>query len=239
MPQLQKLRSVLPTDSIVLMPTHKTYVDFLLISLLCYHEDFTLPAIAAGADFQQSLILGEALRRCGAFFLRRTFGKDKLYWVVFSEYVQNHLVHSDRPVEFFIEGTRSRTGKALHPKYGFLQMILEPYLRAEVYDLVSFLNISLICELLSSQMIVPVTMNYDKMLEESLYAYELLGFQKPKETTSGLLKARHILNESFGNIYVTFAEPISIRNYLEPKIDRNLLSFLVNVSYHKLSNFDF
>jgi len=210
MAQLRRLRSTLETDSIILMPTHKTYVDFLLISLLCYHEDFTLPAIAAGADFQQSLIMGEALRRCGAFFLRRTFGKDKLYWAVFSEYVQNHLVHSDRPVEFFIEGTRSRTGKALHPKYGFLQMILEPYLRAEVYDLV----------------IVPVTMNYDKMLEESLYAYELLGFQKPKETTSGLLKARHILNESFGNIYVTFAEPISVRNYLEPKIDRNLLSFL-------------
>jgi glycerone phosphate O-acyltransferase len=30
-----------------------------------------------------------------------------------------------------------------------------------------------------------VTINYDKMLEESLYAYELLGFPKPKESTSG------------------------------------------------------
>ena len=78
-------------------------------------------------------------------------------------------------------------------------------------------------------MIVPVTMNYDKILEESIYAYELLGFPKPKETTSGLLRARHILSKSFGNVYVTFSEPISVRDVMEPKIDRSLLSFYVRI----------
>jgi glycerone phosphate O-acyltransferase len=206
---LRTLRQRLNSDSIVFIPTHKTYADFLLLSLLCYHEDVTLPAIAAGSDFQQSYFLGEALRRCGAFFIRRSFGDDAFYWAIFSEYIQTHLIHADRPLEFFVEGTRSRTGKSLHPKYGLLQCLLEPYLRAQVYDLV----------------IVPVTMNYDKILEESLYAYELLGFPKPKETTSGLLKARHILSKSFGNVYITFSEPISVRNIIEPKIDRSQLSF--------------
>uniref|UniRef100_A0A914P6E9 Phospholipid/glycerol acyltransferase domain-containing protein n=1 Tax=Panagrolaimus davidi TaxID=227884 RepID=A0A914P6E9_9BILA len=206
---LRSLRQRLNSDSIVFIPTHKTYADFLLLSLLCYHEDVTLPAIAAGSDFQQSYFLGEALRRCGAFFIRRSFGDDAFYWAIFSEYIQTHLIHADRPLEFFVEGTRSRTGKSLHPKYGLLQCLLEPYLRAQVYDLV----------------IVPVTMNYDKILEESLYAYELLGFPKPKETTSGLLKARHILSKSFGNVYITFSEPISVRNIIEPKIDRSQLSF--------------
>uniref|UniRef100_A0A7E4VIE9 PlsC domain-containing protein n=1 Tax=Panagrellus redivivus TaxID=6233 RepID=A0A7E4VIE9_PANRE len=209
LPALRALRSRLGSDPIIFMPTHKTYLDFILMSLLCFSEDVTLPAIAAGADFQQSVFMGAALRRCGAFYMRRSFGKDKLYWAIFSEYVQTHLIHADRPVEFFLEGTRSRTGKSLHPKYGLLQTVLQPYLRSQVYDIA----------------VVPVTMNYDKILEESLYAYELLGFPKPKETTSGLLRATHILNQSFGNVYVTFAEPISVRQMLEPRISRRLLSF--------------
>ncbi|EPB65257.1 hypothetical protein ANCCEY_15680, partial [Ancylostoma ceylanicum] len=89
---------------------------------------------------------------------------DRLYWALLSEYVETHIVHSDRPVEFFVEATRSRVGKSLHPKYGLLQIVLEPYLRGK--------------------MVVPVTMNYDKLLEEMLYSYELLGFPKPKESTS-------------------------------------------------------
>ena len=55
--------------------------------------------------------VGEVLRRCGAYFIRRSFGKDKLYWALFTEYTQTHVINGDAPVEFFIEGTRSRTGK--------------------------------------------------------------------------------------------------------------------------------
>lgn len=58
------------------------------------------------------------LRRSGAFFLRRTFGSDKLYKAVFSEYVKAALCSGDFPMEFFLEGTRSRTGKSLHPRLG-------------------------------------------------------------------------------------------------------------------------
>ena len=58
------------------------------------------------------------LRRSGAFFLRRTFGSDKLYKAVFSNYVQTVLCSGDFPMEFFIEGTRSRSALTLHPKLG-------------------------------------------------------------------------------------------------------------------------
>lgn len=33
-------------------------------------------------------IVGEILRRSGAFFIRRAIGSDKLYWAVLSEYVK-------------------------------------------------------------------------------------------------------------------------------------------------------
>lgn len=44
------------------------------MSLLCFDHDIPLPAIAAGMDFMNSKFMGEALRRCGAFFIRRQFG---------------------------------------------------------------------------------------------------------------------------------------------------------------------
>lgn len=63
------------------------------------------------------------LRRSGGFFLRRTFGSDKLYKAVFSEYVKAVLCSGDYPMEFFVEGTRSRNGKSLHPRLGKHQCV--------------------------------------------------------------------------------------------------------------------
>ena len=50
--------------------------------------------------------------------MRRSFASDTFYRSIFTEYVQQILCIGDRPVEFFPEGTRSRSGKALQPKLG-------------------------------------------------------------------------------------------------------------------------
>ena len=42
-------------------------------------------------DFLGMKMIGELLRMSGAFFMRRTFGGNKLYWAVFSEYVKTML----------------------------------------------------------------------------------------------------------------------------------------------------
>ena len=69
-------------------------------------------------DFSGMKFLGSLLRQCGAFYIRRSFGTDKLYWAIFTEYVQTQLRNGDAPVEFFVEGTRSRTAKSYQPKIG-------------------------------------------------------------------------------------------------------------------------
>lgn len=51
---------------------------------------------------------------------------------------------------------------------GMLSAALEPYFKAHIPDI----------------MVIPVSISYDRILEESLYAYELLGVPKPKESTS-------------------------------------------------------
>ena len=79
----------------------------------------------------QMSVVSSFLRRSGGFFLRRTFGSDRLYKVVFSLYMQALLGSGDAPMEFFIEGTRSRTAKSLHPKLGrivvYLTVLTSPF----------------------------------------------------------------------------------------------------------------
>jgi glycerol-3-phosphate O-acyltransferase len=58
------------------------------------------------------------VRRGGAFFMRRSFGDDRLYSAVFSEYVYQ-LFRRGSPSEYFIEGGRSRTGRLLPPRRAF------------------------------------------------------------------------------------------------------------------------
>lgn len=50
---------------------------------------------------------------------------------------------------------------------GMMHMVLEPYFKGEVFDIT----------------LVPITISYDRVLEESLLAHELLGVPKPKEST--------------------------------------------------------
>ena len=70
------------------------------------------------SDFSGMKFFGWLLRNCGAFYIRRSFGTDKLYWAIFTEYVQTQLRNGDAPLEFFVEGTRSRTAKSYVPRIG-------------------------------------------------------------------------------------------------------------------------
>lgn len=201
---IQRLQQAIHEHPVVLLPSHRSYMDFLLMSYLLYTYDLALPVIAAGMDFMGMKFVGEMLRMSGAFFIRRSFGGDKLYWAVFSEYVKTMLKNGFAPVEFFLEGTRSRTSKSLTPKLGLLNIVMDPFLKGEVFDI----------------NLVPVSISYERILEESLYARELLGVPKPKESTSGLFKARKVLSEDYGSIHVYFGQPVSVRSLAEGKVKR-------------------
>lgn len=88
---IQKLQRAVQEQPAVLLPSHRSYVDFLLLSFVLYNYDLPVPVIAAGMDFLGMKMIGGLLRMSGAFFMRRTFGGNKLYWAVFSEYVKTML----------------------------------------------------------------------------------------------------------------------------------------------------
>ncbi|KAK3522698.1 hypothetical protein QTP86_030101 [Hemibagrus guttatus] len=202
---LARLHQAIQEHPVILMPNHRSYIDFLVISYIMFTYDLSVPVIAAGIPLMGMSLVGEILRRSGAFFIRRAIGEDKLYWAVLSEYVRTIVRTGFAPLEFYVEGLRSRTLKSLKPKLGMMQMVLEPFFKGEVYDIT----------------LVPISISYDRILEESLLAHELLGIPKPRETTRGLLKARQVLEENYGCMHVYFRNPVSVRELAKGRIQRN------------------
>uniref|UniRef100_A0A9R1SJX2 Glyceronephosphate O-acyltransferase 2 n=2 Tax=Cyprinus carpio TaxID=7962 RepID=A0A9R1SJX2_CYPCA len=188
---------------VILLPNHRSYMDFLVLSYIMFTYDLSIPVIAAGIPLMGMKLIGEIFRRSGAFFIRRAIGSDKLYWAVLSEYVRTIVRTGYAPLEFYIEGLRSRTLKSLTPKLGMLHMVLEPFFKGEVFDI----------------SLVPISISYERVLEESLLAHELLGVPKPKETTGALLKARTVLKENYGCMHVFFGNPVSVRDLVKGKIN--------------------
>ncbi|XP_028252785.1 dihydroxyacetone phosphate acyltransferase [Parambassis ranga] len=201
---LNMLQQAVQESPVILMPNHRSYLDFLIISYVLFTYDIPVPVIAAGIPLAGMKIVGEILRRSGAFFIRRAIGSDKLYWAVLSEYVRTIVRKGFAPVEFYVEGLRSRTLKSLTPKLGMMHMVLEPFFKGEVFDIT----------------LVPISISYDRVLEESLLAHELLGVPKPRESTKGLLKASSVLQEDYGCMHVSFGRPLSVRQLCEGKMNR-------------------
>jgi glycerol-3-phosphate O-acyltransferase len=178
---------------IIFCPTHRSYVDFLLVSAVLYYYNMEVPHICAGEDLMMIKGVSHLLRMSGAFFMRRTFRGDPLYKAIFTTYVEQ-LCKDKMIMEFFVEGTRSRTNKMLAPKFGILQIVNSCFFDKKVEE-VTF---------------VPVTINYTRTLEGESFPNELTGENKVKESLSRIVKAFSILAMNFGTIYLDFYEPIKL-----------------------------
>jgi glycerol-3-phosphate O-acyltransferase len=189
---LKRLRELAREGSLVLLPSHKSHVDYLVLSYIMYENHMQLPMIAAG-DNLAFFPLGPVLRRAGGFFIRRSFRGDKLYVVAVEAYVRR-LLREGHMLELFLEGGRSRTGKLLAPKFGLLGMIVDAALGV-TNRTIHF---------------VPVSIGYERIVESGSYEHELSGGEKEKEDATGLLKTTAILRHRYGRITVRFAESLTL-----------------------------
>merc|ERR1711924_427666 len=71
---------------------------------------------------------GSIFRHLGAFFIHRTFRGKKLYSAVFRAYF-SELLNQGCPLEYFLEGGRSRTGRLIEPKTRILSITLQAILK--------------------------------------------------------------------------------------------------------------
>jgi glycerol-3-phosphate O-acyltransferase len=189
---LAKVKRAAVDAPIVLCPSHKSYVDFLVLPFVLYDHGMTPPHVAAGINLAFWPFDGIA-RRGGAFFIRRKVKGDRIYTAVLRAYVK--LLLRDRfPQEFYVEGGRSRTGKLLFPKTGLVSMQVDAWLDGAADDV----------------LFVPVSIDYEKLIEARSYARELAGGEKEKESLRGLLGAVSVLFRRYERLYVQFEEPISL-----------------------------
>eukprot|EP00004_Rigifila_ramosa_P011144 TRINITY_DN2351_c0_g1_i1.p1 TRINITY_DN2351_c0_g1~~TRINITY_DN2351_c0_g1_i1.p1 ORF type:complete len:717 (-),score=147.93 TRINITY_DN2351_c0_g1_i1:1344-3290(-) len=99
---LNKLSEASLKAPLVLIPCHKSHLDYLLLSYIFFKEGVPLPAIAAGDNLNIPLV-GRLLQSSGAFFIRRSFANDEIYTAIFKEYVL-FLLQQGQTIEFFYRG---------------------------------------------------------------------------------------------------------------------------------------
>src|SRR5262249_31852275 len=111
---------------LILCPSHKSHIDYMIMSMICDEYGLQPPHVAAG-DNLNFWPVGRLLRAGGAFFIRRSFKGDRIYSATMGAYVKR-LLQDGFTQEFFIEGGRSRTGKLLPPKFGMLTLEVDAWL---------------------------------------------------------------------------------------------------------------
>eukprot|EP00160_Parvularia_atlantis_P015407 Unigene4375_Nuclearia_a/m.13357 Unigene4375_Nuclearia_a/g.13357 ORF Unigene4375_Nuclearia_a/g.13357 Unigene4375_Nuclearia_a/m.13357 type:complete len:723 (+) Unigene4375_Nuclearia_a:178-2346(+) len=186
--------------SLFFAPCHRSHIDYMVLSYLFYRMGISLPFVASGDNLNMPF-LGTLMSYCGAFFIRRSFQDDPLYNAIFKEYIEC-LLEDGYNLEAFVEGTRSRTGKLLNPKFGVLKILVDGVLSGRIKDVY----------------VCPISIGYDRVLETESYVTELLGAEKTKESLSGLLRSASVLQLSLGRIDVRFSKPFSLRAYVQDQI---------------------
>src|SRR5215469_14353162 len=191
------LAAVAGGNEIIYVPCHRSHMDYLLLGYAIYVHGYAVPHTAAGVNLNLPVV-GRFLRKGGAFFIRRSFAGNRLYTVVFMKYLAAIMARG-HPLEYFIEGGRSRTGRLLQPKTGMLMMTVRSFLADPIRPVV----------------FVPVYFAYERLVEGATYVGELSGRPKEKESVLGLLGQWRVLRQRFGKVYVNLGEPIALAGVLD------------------------
>lgn len=203
------VRELAKDYEIVYTPCHRSHIDYLLLSYVIYSRGLMVPYIAAGDNLNMPFV-GQILRGGGAFFIRRTFRGNALYTTVFKEYLYS-VLSRNTPLEYFIEGGRSRTGRLLPPKTGMLAMTVHGHLRGKAKPIV----------------FLPTYIGYERLMEGGTYVGEMNGKEKEAESIFGIIKTLRKIERIFGKVHLNFGEPVFLDDMLKKhdaehiKIEKN------------------
>jgi glycerol-3-phosphate O-acyltransferase len=198
---------------IAFVPSHRSNLDRLSLQYLLWENDLPPNHTAAGINMN-FFPVGPLIRRTGAFFIRRSFKDNELYKYVLKSYL-GYLVEKRFPLEWYMEGGRSRSGKLLPPRLGMLGWVVDAVRQGRSEDLY----------------LIPTSIAYDQIQDVKDYADEAAGGEKRKESFGWALDAVRSLRRRYGNIHVRFAEPLSVAKEVdlssEDTLDLQKLAFEV------------
>ncbi len=172
-------------------------LDTMALSLVLFDANLPLPLTFGGINLNKPG-LGAFARRSGIIFLRRSFQDNEIYKATFRRYI-DYLIEKRFSLLWALEGTRSRTGKLLPPRFGLFNYVVESILRTRQYD-VTF---------------IPVSVAYDQITEVEDYSIEQRGQKKKPEGITWPLRFLR-RGRSRGHIHLRFGEGLTIRDLTEP-----------------------
>jgi len=193
------LPSLEKNNHIILVPNHQSHADYVALNYIWY-KTFDRPVFIAGGINLNIFLLGNFFRNMGAFFIRRSFQHNPIYKMTFEAYIF-YLLKTDKMIEFFFEGGRSRTGKLLSPKFGLFQMLVEAH--AELCQQQKK-------EEIKPLLFLPISIAHEHIPEEKAHARELDGAKKKQESLFQVLKILNLLNKKMGIIHIKMGEGIVI-----------------------------
>jgi glycerol-3-phosphate O-acyltransferase len=196
--QLERVAETMATRPVVFLISHKSMLDTMALSLVLFDADLPLPLTFGGINLNTPG-LGTLARRSGIIFLRRSFQDNEIYKSTFRRYI-DYLIEKRFSLLWALEGTRSRTGKLLPPRFGLFNYVFESIQRTRLYD-VTF---------------IPVSVAYDQITEVEDYSIEQRGQKKKPE---GLTWPLRFLRRGRprGQIHLRFGEGVTVRELVEPE----------------------
>ncbi|MGY1695373.1 MULTISPECIES: glycerol-3-phosphate 1-O-acyltransferase [unclassified Geodermatophilus] len=201
--RLDDLRELNRRHPLVFLPSHRSYVDPLVLADVLAAHDFPRNHVLGG-DNLRFWPVGPVAKRAGLVFIRRSFGDDQVYKLAVREYFA-FLLAKRFNLEWYMEGGRTRTGKLRPPRHGLLRYVADAVERGRVED----------------AYVVPVSITYDQLREVTGMAAEQGGAAKRGEGLSWMASyIREQVRTPLGTVHVGFAEPLSLaaalRNGADP-----------------------
>ncbi|WP_171229770.1 1-acyl-sn-glycerol-3-phosphate acyltransferase [Ruegeria sp. HKCCA4008] len=194
------VRNIDPEATVVFVMNHRSNMDYVLVTYLAARHSALSYAVG---EWARVWPLSRLIRAMGAYFIRRKSGSE-LYRQVLSTYVR-HATEAGVTQAMFPEGGLSLTGAIARPKLGLLKYIMDgtsPQGRDVVF--------------------VPVALNYDRVLEDTILTRAALGTERRFRARIGVI-ARWIVKQiwrrligrykRFGLASVRYGRPISLKEF--------------------------
>ncbi|WP_170346379.1 1-acyl-sn-glycerol-3-phosphate acyltransferase [Ruegeria atlantica] len=196
----ESVRNIDPEATVVFVMNHRSNMDYVLVTYLAARHSALSYAVG---EWARVWPLSRLIRAMGAYFIRRKSGSE-LYRQVLSTYVR-HATEAGVTQAMFPEGGLSLTGAIARPKLGLLKYIMDgtsPQGRDVVF--------------------VPVALNYDRVLEDTILTRAALGTERRFRARIGVI-TRWILKQlwrrligrykRFGLASVRYGRPISLKDF--------------------------
>ena len=190
--QVAKVAELGRSNPVIFLPSHRSNLDRLSFQFMLWENDLP-PNHTAGGINLDFFPVGPLLRRTGVFFIRRSFRDNHLYKIVLRAYI-DFLIEKRFPMEWYMEGARSRSGKLGPPRFGLLHYIVDSLRSGKADDV----------------QLIPVSIAYDQIQDVPDYTREAQGRGKEKESVGWVFRAVRSLRRRYGDIHIRLGEPISV-----------------------------